>query len=163
MQNMKSSENTESFLKAARHCAMQMMENATYIEAQLPMVELPDGIGAKIQTLCASLIGTKHDVMTECFELKEKAGTASIASGLEPRVGRIMRWMAAPIEEMHQVVGELQAASDTDPRWTLGFLLVAESATNILNAFNDAKNTQSLLSSGDTQPPNTPVSCSAGI
>ena len=50
----------------------------------------------------------------------------------------IIQWLWETILEMHQVVQSLQTAAEADVRFSSGWLLVAESATNILNPFNRA-------------------------
>jgi hypothetical protein len=123
-----------TFSQAARECAMQMMLNATYIQRELPTLDLPEQINAKIKTMCDSLIDTKHDVMTELFELGVE--TQTDASKVPGKVQRIDQWLSEPIGEMHQLVIDLQTSTGTDPLLLRVFFLVTESATNILNAFN---------------------------
>ena len=123
-----------TFSHAARECAMQMMLNATYIQRELPTLDLPEQTNAKIKTMCDSLIDTKHDVMTELFELADE--TQTDASKVPGKVQRIVQWLSEPIGEMHQLVIDLQTSTGTDPRLLRVFFLVTESATNILNAFN---------------------------
>ncbi len=48
-----------------------MMSNAVYIQTELPNLTLPEGANAQITALCDSLISTKHDVISEIFELSE--------------------------------------------------------------------------------------------
>lgn len=123
-----------TFSQAARECAMQMMLNATYIQRELPTLELPEPINTKIKAVCDSLIGTKHDVMTELFELADE--TLTDASQVPRKVQRIVQWLSEPIGEIHQLVTDLQASLQANSQWFAAFLLVTESATNIVNAFN---------------------------
>ncbi|MCB1276127.1 hypothetical protein, partial [Prosthecobacter sp.] len=60
-----------AFLNAARHCAMQMMTNATYMKDHLHEVTLPGEVVPKIEVAFESLIGTKHDVMSAVLELAD--------------------------------------------------------------------------------------------
>jgi hypothetical protein len=123
-----------TFSHAARECAMQMMLNATYIQRELPTLDLPEQINAKIKTMCDSLIDTKHDVMTKLFELADE--TQTDASKVPGKVQRIVQWLSEPIGEMHQLVIDLQTSTGIDPLLLRVFFLVTESATNILNALN---------------------------
>ena len=123
-----------TFSQAARECAMQMMRNATYIQRELPKLELPEPINIKIKAVCDSLIGTKHDVMTELFELADE--TLTDASQVPRKVQRIVQWLSEPIGEMNEVVIYLQVSLQTNSKLFATFLLVTESATNIVNAFN---------------------------
>lgn len=125
-----------AFLTAARHCAMQMMENATYIQKHLPGLEAPEGTAERIRAVCDSLTATKHDVFTELSELAEAAHAAGSCLNLEPRRERIRRWLFEPLAEMDEVVRALEAAAAHDPAFSLAFLLMSESAVNILTAFN---------------------------
>jgi hypothetical protein len=123
-----------AFAHAARECAMQMMRNASYIQSELPNLDLAEQTNTKIQAMCDSLISTKHDVMTELFELADE--TQTDASKMPAKVQRILQWLSEPIGEMHQLLIDFQASSETNSRLFTTFILVAESATNILNAFN---------------------------
>ncbi|MEY4483453.1 MAG: hypothetical protein RL693_905 [Verrucomicrobiota bacterium] len=130
---MNTSETTKAFIHAARDCAMQLMQNATYIEKNLPTIEVPDGAAERIRSMCQSLIGTKQDVMTELFELNEKA---EVPSDLSPGVDRIEKWLSEAMAEMHEEVEAMRVAKERDDRFSLGFILLAESGVNLLNAFN---------------------------
>jgi hypothetical protein len=129
---------------------MQMMSNAAYIQRELPKLELPEPINTKIQAMCDSLIGTKHDVMTELFELADE--TQTDASNAPEKVQRIVQWLSEPIGEMHQLVTDLQASLGTNSQLFATFLLVAESATNILNAFNAASLAADAFLNSGTNP-----------
>ena len=118
---------------------MQMMLNAAYIQWQMPTVEVPDEIRAEIESLCETLIGTKHDIMTEVFELDEAASDSAAVSAL-PQVQRIMRWIADTRGEIDRLVRSLQSKAREKPELFLAALLVTESGTNILNASNTAEN-----------------------
>lgn len=63
--------NLGNFLQEARQCAMEMLANASYIEGELPNVELPDNLRAMTAQLCTTLVGTKHDVISELAELDD--------------------------------------------------------------------------------------------
>jgi hypothetical protein len=124
------------FVEAARSCAMQMMSNATYIQQELPTLELPVDLRARIEAVCDSLIGTKHDVISELSELSELIETGASVEKLSERRERIVTWLGEPIREMHEMVQKLSAQCGADERCFSVFLLLVESATNILNAFN---------------------------
>jgi hypothetical protein len=139
-----------TFSQAARECAMQMMSNAAYIQRELPKLELPEPINTKIQAMCDSLIGTKHDVMTELFDLADE--TQTDAFQVPEKVQRTVQWLSEPIGEMHQLVTDLQASLQANSHLFAPFLLVTESATNILNAFNVASlAADAFLNSGTNQ------------
>jgi hypothetical protein len=125
------------FASAAQNCAMQMMSNATYIQTELPSLRLPEGMSEQIATLCDSLIATKHDVISEIFELSEVSESSS-PSNINERVKMIIQWLWETIQEMNEVAQSLQTAAGADPQFSISCLLVAESASNILNPFNRA-------------------------
>jgi len=116
---------------------MAMLENGAYIETELPNMELPSGFHAKVKHVCSDLLGTKYDVIHEIFDIDELLGSSpQDDAAINSRIGRIVDWLSEPIREMHELVQELQPASRNDHRYGLTFVLITESATNILNAFN---------------------------
>ncbi len=133
------------FASAAQSCAMQMMSNAAYIQTELPSLTLPKEAKDQITTLCDSLIGTKHDVVSELFELSEVSESSNSPAEIKNRVERIIRWLWETIMEMNEVDQSLQTASETDAKFSIGWLLVVESATNILNPFNRASEAADAL------------------
>ncbi len=135
---MQTNPNLQIFASAAHGCAMQMMSNATYIQTELPSLTLPKEAKDQITTLCDSLIGTKHDVVSELFELSEVSESSNSPAEIKKRVKMIIQWLWETIMEVHQVVQSLQTAAGADPQFSIGWLLVSESATNILHPFNRA-------------------------
>jgi len=114
-------------------CALVMLENATYIQGELVKVRMNDALRAQTEEVCAAMIGTKHDIFSELFEL---LGSGASADVIRSRVDRIVRWFEEDIAQMHQLVMALQAASEQDRLCVSAYVLVAESAANILRAFN---------------------------
>ncbi len=135
---MQTNPKLQIFASAAQSCAMHMMSNAAYIQTVLPNLTLPEGTTEKIAVLCDSLIATKHDVISELFELSEVSESSTSPEEITKRVKRIIRWLWETILEMNEVVQSLQTASETDAKFSIGWLLVVESATNILDSFNRA-------------------------
>lgn len=123
-----------AFATAARECAMQMMANATYIKNHLHEVTIPAEIVPRIEAACESLVGTKHDIIHEVFELEESDAFHKTAE----RINRIIQWLFEPVEELHAIVQSLQFAAIQDHRHSTAALLVMESALNVINAFNAA-------------------------
>ncbi len=124
------------FVEAARNCAMQMMSNATYIQRELPSLEVPVDLRAQLEAVCDSLIGTKHDVISELFELSELVETGASVEKLSQRRERIVTWLGEPIQQMHETIQHLSDRSGAGELNFSVFLLLVESATNIQNAFN---------------------------
>ena len=133
---MQTNPKLQIFASSAQSCAMQMMSNAAYIQTELPSLTLPEEAKDQITTLCDSLIATKHDVVSELFELSEVS--ESSPSNINERVKMIIQWLWETIQEMNEVVQSLQTASESDAKFSIGWLLVSESASNILNPFNRA-------------------------
>lgn len=123
------------FSGKAYACAMQMLENAAYIEKELPSIEIGEESRRQILDICSALVGTKHDVVSELGELAD-LDLSPGANAIQNRVKRIMGWSAEELPKLHGLVQALQAGSDQDRGAGLAFLLVAESATNILKAFS---------------------------
>ncbi|MFN9799999.1 MAG: hypothetical protein ACK54P_08290, partial [Bacteroidota bacterium] len=117
-------------------CAMQMLQNAAYIEQELPKIEIAEESRRQILEVCSALVGTKHDVITELSDLAD-LDLWSGAEEIQNRVKRIMGWSAEELPKLHGLVQTLQAGSSQDRGNGLAFLLVAESATNVLKAFSE--------------------------
>lgn len=123
-----------AFATAARECAMQMMANATYIKNHLHEVTIPAETVPRIEAACESLVGAKHDIIHEVFEIEESDAVDKTAE----RINRIIQWLFEPVEELHAIVQSLQFAAIQDDRHSTAALLVMESALNVINAFNAA-------------------------
>jgi len=122
------------FIHATRACALQMLSNAGYIQRELPSLDIPDELRLRIEAVCDSLISTKHDVITETFELEELAQLGVPKARLDEKMGRISQWLCETLGEMHELVMEVKTMVSSDPSYSLVFFLIAESATNIANS-----------------------------
>ena len=134
---MNTTESLQNFLQAAYQCAMQMLQNAAYIQKEAPTVAWSEGMLEKVQSVCASLIGTKHDILTEVVELGALTETPLAPDEQNQRVERIKNWLGEPIPELHDLVTSLRATAESNPVYSLGVMLIGESAVSILNAHND--------------------------
>ena len=125
------------FVLATRKCAMQMLSNAMYVLDELPNVKMSDGLRKQTQDVCNGLIGTKHDLITELFDLDDLVATEASDAQVGERVERIVQWAFEDLTKLHQVVTALDEASkQNDLEFGSASLLVMESAGNILNAFH---------------------------
>ena len=148
---------------AIHDCALAMMGNASYIQRELPNVAMSEPLRSRTVEICESMIGTKHDVIHELFEMDEllqaegdqaeasspqaetgQAATASrqaapAAAAVSSRIDRVLQWLWEDISKMHQLVLDLRKESGVNEDFTLALVLVQESATNIVLAFNRAK------------------------
>ena len=129
-------EAVRAVMAAARDCAMEMLQNASFIQGELPELDMPDELRARTEKVCTELIGTKHDVISELFELDELLGTQDSEADVGSRVNRIITWMGLDMVQLHELVSALHSASREDPDYGIAFVLVAESAASIVNAFN---------------------------
>lgn len=59
------------FTLCARECAVQVMQNAIYVQKEPPNVRMSDALRRQAGETCDQLIGTKHDLITELFDLDE--------------------------------------------------------------------------------------------
>jgi predicted DNA-binding protein len=121
------------FLVQVRDCAMQMMENGAFIQKQLPSLRMPDALRQKLDAFCENLIGTKHDLIHEIFEidglLDDSPENLAIAQGIE----RIRQWVFESIMEIDDCVNEVQRAVGLGEADGLLSILLMESGRNILS------------------------------
>jgi hypothetical protein len=123
-------------MNAAGNCMLVMLENASFIQEELPNVTLDDTLRARAQDICSSLVGTRHDISTELDEFSELLNDPSSSEKILMRIERIIIWIRKDIFQMHELVTVLAAAAKRDPACGSAYFLIAESATNILHAFN---------------------------
>jgi hypothetical protein len=128
---MNTPQHLPQFLTEAHACAMQMMENATYIQKQLPALDMPDSLRIQIEKLCLDLIGTTHDVIHEIHELDEFM--ASTPYQIEPWMERIRGWIMKQVTSLDQCVQAVNESVTNGTANSLVLMLVMESAANILN------------------------------
>lgn len=129
---MSAHKNYRRFAYDAHACAMQMMENATYILKELPPLDMPDSLRKQIETLCAGLITTKHDLIHEIDELDEFL--VSKTYQIEPWMDRIRRWIIEQMASVDQCIQDVTEAVGRGTADSLVSMLLMESACNILNA-----------------------------
>jgi len=128
-----------SFMSAAGLCAQEMLSNASYIDRELSSLRLAPAYVQSIGEVCSSLIGTKHDVISELHELEEFSAEPA-SEVVQRRVERIHRWLGEELTKLHNVVKSLESASQTEPEIGTAYILVAESAVNIIQSFSKVSN-----------------------
>ncbi|MEW6668410.1 MAG: hypothetical protein AB1512_24625 [Thermodesulfobacteriota bacterium] len=126
-------------LSAIRDCALIMLENASFIQQELPNVEMADPLRSQTAELCDTMVGTKHDIISELFEIDELLNSNSESKEISSRLARCIKWLWEDASRLHQVVMALREDSQRNEDHILALILVQESAANILNAFNCAK------------------------
>ena len=134
-----------SVMNEAHRCAMAMLDSGTYIERELPNVSMDDTVRAAASELCSQLIGSKHDIIHELSELDDLLTEGATDERIASAVALIIRWLWDDIHQIHELVTTLQAAAENDPACGSAYILVAESAVNILNPFNRAKEAADLI------------------
>ena len=80
------------------------------------------------------MIGTKHDIVTELGELRD-LDEADASADVESRVERILRWLGEELPKLDAVVTSLEAAKAADGAAGTAYVLVAESAVNVIRKF----------------------------
>lgn len=138
----------------AHNFAMVILESATFIQSELANVRMNDALRAQTEQVCTELVGTKHDIISELFEVEELLGSGAAASVIVSRMNRIVHWFQDDITRMHQLVTALQSASQQEPAFASASVLITESATNILNAFNRFRATADSMNAQADETPN---------
>jgi hypothetical protein len=123
------------FVLAARECAMQMLANAQYVLGELPNVKVSQGLRTQIREVCEALVGTRHDLITELFDLSDLVATDASDEQVGERVERIKQWAREDIAKLVDVVTALEEECKRDPGVELTHLLVMESTGNIRQAY----------------------------
>lgn len=114
---------------AGRDLALAALENAEYVRRELPDLGLPDELAARVAEACDALVGLKHDAVSELFAaLEERERSEADAAR---RMERLVDVSAEDLRPLHDLVTGLREA----PEASLAFVLVAESAANVLGAY----------------------------
>ena len=124
-----------SAMRAARNCAMVMVESATYIRGELSKVHLSPALRVETERVCADLVGTKHDVISEMADLDQLLGSKTSDETIAARFDRMVRWLDEDVDKMHALVTALEARSNQQAEYTAAYILIAESAANVRRAF----------------------------
>lgn len=133
------------FQDHTRECAVQMMMNAIFIKQELPNVQMSDELRQRTVELCSILIGTKHDLVTEIFELDEKLGSGADNIEVLRRVDHMVQWAGEDALKMHEIVTALSEVARQDIKKAAAYLLVSESAVNILRPLHEMRVTAAQL------------------
>ncbi|MHB1099268.1 MAG: hypothetical protein ACYCZR_06900 [Burkholderiales bacterium] len=123
-----------SFRTAARECAHVMLESSSFIQREHASVEAAHTHQAAIKTICDAFTSNWFDIGTELDEMAE-LGLPNYSPTIRMRVDRIHNWLAEDLPTLHELVTALSSATEDDPQCGSAYILVAESATNVLHAF----------------------------
>ena len=121
-----------------RRLSAVMLESALFIRQELSRIPLSDNLRAETEHLCKALTGTRHDIASELSEIDAQLAREPTASAATACVHRVLRWVREDIQRLHQLVMALDQATRRNPDYELAYALVAESASNILRAFDRA-------------------------
>jgi len=124
----------------------KMAGNIDYIRNELPTLIIPQAEKLRIGQICEEFEGAVYDVRKEIRNLEDKLGMHPGEAPHDPDIknpdpavtmGFIDRWLRSEIEAMHQTVLHLDQLSKDDRALGGAYLLVSESAANILNAYSN--------------------------
>ncbi len=126
-------------MTALRACALSLQENATYLLDELPKVQMTESLRQEMVEICGSMVATKHDVISVLADIDDMQGPGSGYEEILRRLERCLAWIRQEFDRLHQVEVALQREAASDATAATGFILVAESAVNVLHAFQEAK------------------------
>ncbi len=135
----------QTLMNEARSCAMAMLDTGTYIQRELPNVHMDDALRTETERVCGELIGTKHDIISELFELDDLLGGEATEAVVISRAARLVQWIWDDVNQVHKLVTALEEASKRNSAFGLAYVLVAESGVNILQPFCRAKAAADVL------------------
>ena len=118
---------------------MAMFDNGTFIQQQLVNVHLDELTQKSLEDICSKLIGTRYEVMDEIDELNDLLTDKNADKRMVTVLNRIIPWFYDDLMELHRIVKTLEVSSENDAKFSSAYILVTESAMNILKTFNEAK------------------------
>ena len=131
------------FAAEARACATEMLRNSSYIEGELDRVTMTDELRGVTKRMCHSLAAAGKAAIGD---LSGSNDNSFSAQELAQRANDIVNLLSRDLSGLHGLVIALRAESNMDLRFTLGSILVEESATNILHACNRAADAAKAVS-----------------
>ena len=124
------------FILRARDCVAAMLGNARYILQELPTVPMDDLSRQRTRAVCALLLGTRHDLIKELFDLDDRAAEGASDSEIVERVQRLVSCAREDVTPIIELAGRADLDADDTGRTALAGILLMESAGNIAIAFN---------------------------
>ncbi len=134
--------------------AGEIAGNIANIRKELPSLTIPQAEKLRIGKVCEEFEGAVYDVRKEIRNLEDKLGMHPGEEPFDPDIknpdpratmGFIDRWLRTEIEAMHQTVLHLDGLSKADRALGGAYLLVAESAANILNGYSTVQDALSSI------------------
>jgi hypothetical protein len=132
-----------------------MLHNLTFIQKELPTLELVDDLTNEIVAVCQRFEWTLRDIRKEIYILEDKLGMHPGKEPFDPAVvnadpkatmSLIERWVTEETQAMDTLVKKLWTLSGQDKGLGTVSVLVTESAANILNARARVKEALSSIS-----------------
>jgi hypothetical protein len=120
-----------AFQSAVVACAHTILANVLNVQRELPTIDIPEVHRGAIAQICTTLVGTKHDVVSELYDLHDIERSAA-PDVIGQHIRRVVQMLVDDLTQLDAVVRSLESASGSDQRIVLAYLLVAESAANIL-------------------------------
>lgn len=133
------------FILRARDCVAAMLSNARYILQELPTVPMDDLLGQRTRTACALLIGTRHDLIKELFDLDDRAAEGASDAEIVERVLRLVDWAREDVTPIVELAGRVDRVAGRTDETVLAGILLLESAGNIAIAFNAMQDAANAL------------------
>jgi hypothetical protein len=123
----------------AEMCAHQMRLNALYIQRELPNVCMSDELRRRTDERCTGFIGTGHKLLSELVELDDLLQTGASNVEVLRRINRMVQWAGEDTLKMHEIVMALDAELQKGVMDGGAYLLVSESAVNILTPLHEMR------------------------
>jgi len=140
-------ERVRAFQSEARECCAQMIANASYMQNELANVRMSDELRKRTVELCADLGGMHFDAFSEISDIDELLERDDGNPDILARINLTETWMQGAAIKMHGIVEALYADSEKDVMKVGAYLLVSESAVNILNPLTRMRQTAAQLRS----------------
>lgn len=135
------------FTMDAQNCALSMSDNAAYVLKELPRVGLDHFTHEYAVACCLEFVDTQQKIRDDLISYLERERDYSVSEErLRETSQRIFGRIREATRKMHLLVKDLEERSGRNPvEYGLAYLLVAESATNVLNSFNELQHTTEVL------------------
>ncbi len=127
----------------------EIQSNVNFVRSELANVTLPDDESVSLTKMLNEFSGLLYDLRTEARNLEDKLGMHPGEPPNDPGIcnpdpratlGFLREWPRGAFISMNAVVEKLQAAMRRDPAVGLAYILVAESASNMLRAYSEILN-----------------------
>lgn len=142
----------------------QVAENIAYIQRELPRLEMPDEIRTDLTGVCDqfewALIDTRNEIQNLADDLRSRSDEVRPDPKAEipnenASVAFISYGLRDAIAELHEIVTRLHHDSESDMKMGVVYLLISESATNILKSFSIIRESLNRIDSSFNLQPGT--------